>query len=182
MNELLKKLQNLNADESIEKAVIVKRIIEVIHDTGYAEVEVNDQKPWGAYIRLDSLHADRFVDEFFPGLSPIEARLGSEQAELSPKILLVSPSQRLSWQFHNRRAERWTFLSDGAFERSLTDEESNPIIAQKGDVVQFAQGERHRLIGVPGRYVMVAEIWQHTDANDLSNEEDIIRLADDYVR
>ena len=131
---------------------------------------------------IDSTNADRFVNEFFPGLSPREARLGNETAELSPKILIVAPGQRLSWQYHNRRAERWAFLSAGSYEKSMTDEESSPIAAIAGDVVQFAQGERHRLVGVSDQYTIVAEIWQHSDPNQLSNEEDIIRLADDYAR
>jgi hypothetical protein len=30
--------------------------------------------------------------------------------------------------------------------------------------------------------VLVAEIWQHTDPGNPSNEDDIVRLADDYSR
>jgi hypothetical protein len=50
--------------------------------------------------------------------------------KLSSKIIIVKPGARLSWQYHNRRAE----------------------------------------------------IWQHTDVNHPSDEEDIIRVQDDFGR
>jgi len=101
---------------------------------------------------------------------------------LSPKILLVSPDQRLSWQYHNRRSERWDFLTKGLYSRSMTDEEGKAILAYTGDMVQFATRERHRLIGNNDTYVIVAEIWQHTNPEHISDEDDIVRLQDDYNR
>jgi hypothetical protein len=49
------------------------------------------------------------------------------------------------------------------------------------EVVFLKQGERHRLIGTKG-WGVVAEIWMHTDANQPSDEDDIVRLQDDYSR
>jgi len=167
---------------SIEKATIVSTIMQYVENAGYTIVELNDKKPWGAYIRIDNQEADRFVKEFFPGLTPKEARLGIEDAELSPKLLIVAPEQRLSWQYHDRRAERWTFLTEGAYNKSSTDDEGEVIIAQIGGTIQFARGERHRLVGVENKYVVVAEIWQHVDTTAPSDEDDIVRLADDYRR
>ena len=45
-----------------------------------------------------------FSDKFFDGID-----VGSLNIEnkLSPKILIVKPNVRLSWQYHNRRAEIW---------------------------------------------------------------------------
>lgn len=57
-------------------------------------------------MRFEYADGDRFVEEFFPDVDPVQARLGNPDAELSPKILLVTPNQRLSWQVHARRAER----------------------------------------------------------------------------
>jgi mannose-6-phosphate isomerase-like protein (cupin superfamily) len=165
-----------------EKEQLTSDIIATLETEQYRIAEVNVDKPWGSYIRIESDQADAFVHEFFPGLSPEEARLGMEGAELSPKILIVSPGQRLSWQYHNRRAERWTFLTEGAYNKSMTDDEGERVIAHPGDVVQFAKGERHRLNGIEGSFVVVAEIWQHTDTDAPSNEVDIIRLQDDYAR
>jgi hypothetical protein len=54
-------------------------------------------------------------------------------------------------------------------------------IFNEGDQIILQQGERHRLIGLDD-YSIVAEIWQHTDNNNLSDEEDIIRVQDDFGR
>lgn len=183
MNELKYGLEKKIASEAdTDKARVVEDIQRLIDDAGYEIAECNGDKPWGAYFRLSSDQADRFVEEFFPGLSPTEARLGNETAELSPKFLIVSPGQRLSWQYHDRRAERWAFLTDGAYYRSTTDEPGDLNIVEPGHVVQFAQGERHRGVGLSDGYTVIAEIWQHTDSEDLSNEDDITRLEDDYSR
>jgi len=182
MTELSEKLGILTDVSEREKLAFVAEIVGSIQAADYAIVEVDDEKPWGAYIRIDSEQADKFVEEFFPGLTPEEARLGMGEAELSPKILVVAPNQRLSWQYHDRRAERWMFLTPGAYYKSETDEQGDAHIADPGEVVQFKQGERHRLAGVPDTYVVVAEIWQHTDREHPSNEDDIVRLADDYKR
>ena len=50
-----------------------------------------------------------------------------------------------------------------------------------GETVVLQQGERHRLIGLED-WGVVAEFWQHTDAESPSNEDDIVRLQDDYAR
>lgn len=180
--EIKQAVQLIDVNKEIEKQEVVDMIQRAAESEGYTVVERNDQKPWGAYLRLDGAQADQFVQEFFPGLSPHEARLGTEGAELSPKFLIVSPQQRLSWQLHHRRAERWAFLTEGGYYKSETDEQGDLNSAQAGDVVQFSQGERHRLVGVLGAHTVVAEIWQHTDTTNPSDEGDIIRLADDYVR
>lgn len=172
----------LKNSDAIEKPEFVKEVIRQVEGAGYTIVELNIEKPWGAYLRMSSDEADRFVEEFFPGLTPEEARLGMDNAELSPKLLIVASNQRLSWQYHNRRAERWKFLTPGGYNKSETDDEGDVACVQPGDVVQFLRGERHRLVGVDGQYVIVAEIWQHVDASTPSNEEDIVRLADDYKR
>ena len=51
----------------------------------------------------------------------------------------------------------------------------------EGDQIILQQGERHRLIGLDD-YSVVAEIWQHTDVDHPSDEEDIIRVQDDFGR
>lgn len=182
MSEASSRLLEIEITKEVVKQTIVSEIAQQIESFGYEIVETNETKPWGAYLRISGDQADAFVQDFFPGLSPEDARLGVENAELSPKILLVSPSQRLSWQYHNRRAERWTFLTEGVYNKSQTDEPGELYTANPGEAVQFGQNERHRLVGMPDGYTIVAEIWQHTDPSDLSTEDDIVRLADDYSR
>lgn len=166
------------------KEAVVADIIKTLHDDmEYDFFEINDTKPWGAYFRIVDEQADRFVEQFFPGLTSEEARMGRDGVELSPKWLLVSPGQRLSWQKHNRRAERWHCLAgEGGYHKSMTDEQGDVVPFRPGDIVQFEEGERHRLVGGKDGYLLVAEIWQHTNPENPSDEADIIRLADDYSR
>jgi len=161
---------------------INRNIADALKDAGYTVVLSDYSRPWGGFNQLDNKDADRFVEEFFPGLSPEEARLGNSDSELSPKILLVAPEQRLSWQYHDRRAERWAYITDGGYFKSMDDTQGAAHNAVAGEVVQFEKGERHRLVGAEGHYVIVAEIWQHVYPSELSDESDIVRLEDDYSR
>ncbi|MGB3945433.1 MAG: hypothetical protein WBK76_01200 [Candidatus Saccharimonadales bacterium] len=169
--------------KTTSKTIAQTRVREMIHQLDYRIVEKDETKPWGAYYRLADGQADRFIAEFFPGLSPEDARLGQPNAKLSPKFLLVSPGQRLSWQYHHRRAERWHFMLPGAYHKSMNDSQGKRIDAPAGTIVQFAEGERHRLCAFGDTdYTLVAEIWQHTVSDKASNEDDIVRLDDDYAR
>ena len=47
--------------------------------------------------------------------------------------------------------------------------------------VQFNREIRHRLLGI-NNWGIVAEIWQHIDMSNLSNENDIVRIEDDFGR
>jgi mannose-6-phosphate isomerase len=182
MTDFSERLVEATDKEALDFEAYISELEQLITAAGYEIVELNATKPWGAYIRIKSEQADRFVNEFFSGLSPEEARLGIENAELSPKFLIVKPDQRLSWQYHDRRAERWRFLTPGAYRKSMTDEEGERIEAGADEVIQFGKGERHRLEGVPSQTVLVAEIWQHTELENPSDEDDIVRLSDDYQR
>lgn len=172
-----------NFTKKVTKRVAMRRVRDMINEVGYTIVEMDEGKPWGAYYRLRSDEAKRFVSEFFPGLSMKEAQLGNNTTELSPKFLLVTPGQRLSWQLHHRRAERWRFLNKGAYFKSSTDKQGKRVTAEPDTIVQFEQGERHRLCTFDDEsYTLVAEIWQHSDPQHPSDENDIVRLEDDYSR
>lgn len=176
-------LQALSLTPDISHTEALSLVKNALQDTlGYHFFEVDESRPWGAFYRISDEEADRFVAEFFPGLDPAKARLGHKELVLSPKILVVYPGQRLSWQYHNFRSERWHFLTSGGYYKSSTDTQGDLQTAKVGDDVQFETGERHRLAGSPDGYTLVAEIWQHTDPAHPSEESDIIRLADDYKR
>ncbi len=183
MNNSITTLQSLNLSADVPRGDALHLVRETLEQKlGYHFSDVDDQKPWGAYYRIVDEEADRFLGEFFPDLDPTEARLGNKDLVLSPKILVVAPGQRLSWQYHHYRAERWHFLTDGGYHKSMDDEQGEVHQAHAGDTVQFETGERHRLVGNDTGYALVAEIWQHTDLAHPSEESDIIRLADDYKR
>lgn len=169
---------------SRDKEEVLRDLIAVAEAHGYEVVDTDLQKPWGGFVRFDTKVANHFITTFFPGLDTNAARLGNPEAELSPKFLLVTPGCRLSWQRHGRRAERWAYLTPGAYYKSMDpDNPGNEVDVEVGEVVQFAQGECHRLVGAKGEsYTLVAEIWQHTDSAQPSDEADIERLADDYKR
>ena len=102
--------------------------------------------------------------------------------KLSPKILIVKPAARLSWQYHNRRAEIWqVFKRSAGIIKSDTDIENEMEVFNEEDQIVLQQGERHRLIGLDD-YCVVAEIWQQTDKDNPSDEDDIIRVQDDFGR
>jgi hypothetical protein len=63
----------------------------------------------------------------------------------------------------------------------LDDEQGEAMPMILHEVVSLQQGERHRLIGRHD-WGVVAEIWMHTDPNHPSDEDDIVRLQDDYSR
>ena len=52
---------------------------------------------------------------------------------------------------------------------------------KEGDEIKLYKGERHRIIGMD-EYAVVAEIWIHTDKDNPSDENDIVRIQDDYDR
>ena len=136
-------------------------------------------RPWGGFFVIDEIEADKFVSLYFNSFSTQGLKISGK---LSPKILIVAPHQRLSWQFHHRRAEIWKLIGGTAgVITSDNDIESNRTDLNIGDIIQLKQGERHRLIGLDA-WGIVAEIWRHTDHTNPSDEDDIIRLQDDFGR
>ena len=94
---------------------------------------------------------------------------------------MVKPNVKLSWQYHNRRAEIWqVFQGTVGVVQSQTDLENSMETFNPGDQIKLEQGTRHRLVGLDD-YGVVAEIWQHNDSIP-SDEEDIIRVQDDFGR
>ena len=142
-------------------------------------VKEDRSRPWGGFYVIEESQAAQFTRHFFPE-EDFESLKISEK--LSPKILIVAPGKRLSWQYHFRRAEVWRCIDgDVAVATSHSDEETEKYILKVGDKIKLKQGQRHRLIGLDG-WGVVAEIWQHTHAAYPSDEDDIVRLQDDFGR
>ena len=136
-------------------------------------------RPWGGFFVLDENQAQAFADIYFQGTDTEELR---KSGLLSPKILMVKPGARLSWQYHERRAEIWRVVEGPVgIVRSATDEEGELVRFEAGETIVLEKGERHRLIGLDG-WGVVAEFWQHTDPDHPSDEDDIVRVQDDYAR
>ena len=158
------------------KYIQVKKQIESF---GYQIIDYDFDRPWGGFLVIEEKQAQKFSDQFFEGIAIEILKISGK---LSPKILIVEPKARLSWQYHHRRAEMWrVYKGTVGIIRSNDDDQKPLITLNQGDQVRLKQAERHRLIGLEEQ-ALVAEIWQHTDPENPSNEEDIIRLQDDFGR
>ena len=151
----------------------------LIKSFGFNIVSKDFDRPWGGFLVIDENQAQGFSNQFFKGINIETLKISGK---LSPKILIVKPEFRLSWQYHNRRAEIWRiYKGEVGVIRSHDDTQKEIEIYSEGDQITLKQGERHRLIGLDN-YAVVAEIWQHTDKNNPSDEEDIVRVQDDFGR
>ena len=146
---------------------------------GFKIISKDFEKPWGGFLVINESQAQDFANKFFDGLNVDSLKIGGK---LSPKILIVNPNSKLSWQYHHRRAEIWrVYKGSVGVSKSMNDNEQPMVILNEKDQIKLKQGERHRLIGLDD-FGVVSEIWQHTDRDNPSDEEDIVRLSDDYGR
>lgn len=163
----------------IDKSELFQEIESQLNEQGFRISNVDQNRPWGGFFVIDEEQAQKFADAYFEGLDVQDLRISGK---LSPKILVVGPNKRLSWQYHHRRAEIWRVVrGEVGVVTSPTDEEHELKILKQGDSIRLVQGERHRLVGLES-YGVVAEIWQHTDATNPSDEDDIVRVQDDFGR
>lgn len=162
-----------------DKPGVLTSVENYIQRCGLTISDKDSTRPWGGFFVIDEQQAKKFGGLFFPGVSLEELRISGK---LSPKILVVQPHQRLSWQYHHRRAEIWRVLSGPvSVVTSLTDQEAGSATLAAGESIRLAQGQRHRLVGL-NEWGIVAEIWQHTEVDNPSDESDIVRLQDDFGR
>ena len=142
-------------------------------------IDFDDTRPWGGFFVIHESQAAQFADLFFKDVPESKS---SGSGKLSPKILIVEGNKRLSWQYHHRRAEIWKVISGRAGVITSADDQEGEIqLKKKDDVIILKQGERHRLTGA-GQWGIIAEVWQHTDRSHPSDEDDIVRVQDDFGR
>ena len=99
-----------------------KEIEEHIKSLEFNIVSKDFNRPWGGFLVIDESQSQDFSNKFFGGLELNNLKIGGK---LSPKILIVKPKARLSWQYHNRRAEIWQIYKGSAgIVRSDTDIEN----------------------------------------------------------
>ncbi|MEO6669668.1 MAG: hypothetical protein ABIN36_09355 [Ferruginibacter sp.] len=162
----------------MEKEQIFSEIQAELDQSGFTVVDVDRERPWGGFFVINENDAKNFIDKYFPNLNDDRLLKG----RLSPKILLVAPNKKLSWQYHSRRSEIWSLVGGSAsVVTSDTDIEAQNTRMKIGQIITLKKGERHRLVGL-NEWGIVAEIWVHTDLEHLSDESDIVRLHDDFGR
>ncbi len=163
----------------IPKSDVFNAVEKFLENDGFYIADMDNQRPWGGYFVIDEAQAPKFIKTFFPHLNVEDFR---GFPKLSPKVLLVAPEKRLSWQYHHRRSEIWKVIGgEAAISVSDSDIETGHSLLKLNDVVSLEQGQRHRLIGTDS-WGIIAEIWKHTDALNPSDEEDIVRVSDDFGR
>ncbi len=161
------------------KTQIFEDVAERLKLEGFNVVTKDMLRPWGGFFVIEETQAQEFANVYFDGLDVNSLKIGGK---LSPKILVVAPQARLSWQYHHRRAEIWQVIKGTVGVKiSDTDEEREMGTYQPGDQIKLDKGTRHRLIGLED-WGLVAEIWQHTDPANPSDEDDIVRVQDDFGR
>lgn len=160
----------INIFSTIEKDLIAQ---------GFTFERTDFNRPWGGFFVIEEGQARKFIEMYYPEEDLSNLTKGGR---VSPKILVVSPNKRLSWQYHHRRSEVWKLIKGVAgVVRSKTNEMGDVYELSIGEKVVLEQGERHRLVGLK-EYGIIAEIWQHTDPDNLSDEDDIVRVQDDFNR
>jgi mannose-6-phosphate isomerase len=155
------------------------RIQKEVEDLGFKILSKDFNRPWGGFLVIDENQSQEFSNMFFSEIDVNTLKIGGK---LSPKILIVNPHSKLSWQYHHRRAEIWrVYKGKVGVSRSMNDIQNPKTILNEKDQITLKQGERHRLIGLED-YAVISEIWQHTDPDHPSDENDIVRISDDYGR
>jgi mannose-6-phosphate isomerase-like protein (cupin superfamily) len=162
-----------------QKQALFQQTEQQLQQQGFTIDKQDQERPWGGFFVINEDQAQSFADAYFEGMAVDDLRISGK---LSPKILIVAPQKRLSWQYHHRRAEVWKVLQGPVgVVTSNTDEEGELKIYAVGQLITLKQGERHRLVGLD-TWGVLAEIWQHTDATQPSDEDDIVRVQDDFGR
>ena len=150
-----------------------------ISDLGFNIISKDFERPWGGFLIIDETESKLFANYFFN--KKITNKIDYTR-KISPKILIIKPNSKLSWQYHIRRTELWqVYKNKIGVIKSKTDSKNKMKIYNEGECVEIKKEERHRIIGMEN-YAIVAEIWQHKYSDMPSDEKDIIRIDDEYGR
>jgi mannose-6-phosphate isomerase-like protein (cupin superfamily) len=82
--------------------MIFEKIQKELEANQFEIVSKDLNRPWGGFFVIAEEQAQAFSNQYFEGLDVSTLKRGGA---LSPKILVVAPNKRLSWQYHHRRAE-----------------------------------------------------------------------------
>ena len=170
---------NLNFEPDLEKNEVFEKVKTFLDLNGFNVINSDQSRPWGGFFVVDEKQSQKFIDLFFKDVDDSQKK---SSGKVSPKILIVEKRKRLSWQYHYRRSELWKVIGGrvGVIQ-SESDVETTIQTKNVNQVITLQQGERHRLIGLDS-WGIVAEIWKHTESNHPSDEDDIVRLQDDFGR
>ena len=115
-----------------------------------SNMNYTEERPWGSFeVLLDTLYC-------------------------KVKQIVVKPSQKLSYQYHEHRAERWVIVQGEAIV-TIDDLNHTKTI---GESVKIPKGAKHRIWNPGNTNLIFIEVQTGT----YFGEDDIIRLEDNYGR
>jgi mannose-6-phosphate isomerase-like protein (cupin superfamily) len=164
----------------LTKEQIAEEVADSLQDKGFTIVDQDLERPWGGFYRIADSDLPKFLDEYYQG---VELPEYAKTMNASPKILMVEPWKKLSWQVHERRSEVWRVVKGpvGVYQSQTDEQPEVPQVYIKDEVITLPQGTRHRLVGEDD-WGVIAEIWVHIDPSNPTDEDDIRRIEDDFGR
>ena len=135
------------------KSQDVKLVVEALKasaDVELTELPATVAKPWGTYTTLKC------------------------ETGYQVKRITVAPGQKLSLQYHHKRAEHW-MVTQGQAIVQVGDEE---FATGPGEYRYIPLGEKHRLTNIGETALVLIEV----QVGDYLGEDDIVRIEDVYGR
>ena len=96
----------------------------------------------------------------------------TNEDDVTVKVIVIKPKQRLSLQYHSERTERWICLRGDA----IVEINGKKRTLRPSQEAMVPVGARHRL-GAGPKGALILEI-----AEGNFSEDDIVRIEDDYSR
>jgi len=90
------------------------------------------------------------------------------------KRIELKSSERISYQYHNKRSESWTIVQGTGI---VTINENDTSVGV-GDTIVIAKKEKHRIKNNGSKILIFIEV----QTGSYFGEDDIIRIKDDYNR
>lgn len=168
----------MRLDNKKHAELVFRRAVAEAKGFGLDICDQDFERPWGGFLRFTEESLPAFFDAYWQGVDT-----GKKSGRRDPKVLLVAPGQRLSLQLHHRRSELWRVLDGPVLVIHGPDEANLECdVLFPGEIIHLDCGEMHRLAGSLTSWGRVAEIWEHVDPDNPSDESDIVRIKDDYAR
>ena len=133
-----------------QEVKLVVKALKASADVALTELPATVHRPWGTYATLKT------------------------EDGYQVKRITVAPGQRLSLQYHHKRAEHW-LVTQGKAIIQVGDEESK---TGPGDYRYIPLGEKHRLTNIGDTELVLVEV----QVGHYLGEDDIVRLEDVYGR
>ena len=124
--------------------------LKVAADAELTELPATVHRPWGTYATL------------------------KKEDGYQIKRITVAPGQKVSMQYHNKRAEHWV-VTQGLAVVQVGDEEFE---TGPGEYRYIPLGEKHRLTNIGDRELVLVEV----QVGEYLGEDDIVRIEDVYGR